>query len=221
MAGPAFSPINGNGVTLDGRYISNGATSAFDLNSWRSIWLNHEITHTLGLVDFYAFTRENSNNPYDGHRYVGEFSYMGLSSFDGNAPSLFAFERWNLGWLDDSQIVCTSAKEITQLITPVQTAGGVKAVIVPLSSTKHSWSRVAGRLVSTAESPSRGALVYTVDSSVQSGYGPVRVFPNAVATDPRFLQAPRANGESVTVDGITVKVTNASSSGDTVLITRP
>ncbi|MFM8265998.1 MAG: hypothetical protein ACKOAI_08040 [Acidimicrobiia bacterium] len=221
MAGPAFSPINGNGVTLDGRYISNGATSAFDLNSWRSIWLNHEITHTLGLVDFYAFTRENSNNPYDGHRYVGEFSYMGLSSFDGNAPSLFAFERWNLGWLDDSQIVCTSAKEITQLITPVQTAGGVKAVIVPLSSTKALVVESRRAIGLDSRIAKSGALVYTVDSSVQSGYGPVRVFPNAVATDPRFLQAPRANGESVTVDGITVKVTNASSSGDTVLITRP
>jgi len=97
MAGPAFSAINRNGITLDGKYISNGATSAYDLNDWSSIWLNHEITHTFGLVDVYAATRENANNAYDGHRYVGEFSYMGLSSFDGNAPALFAYERWNLG----------------------------------------------------------------------------------------------------------------------------
>ena len=135
-AGPAFTAIRGNGLTLDGKYISNGTTSAYDLNYWKSIWLNHEITHAMGLVDVYAATRENAANSYDGHRYVGEFSYMGFSSFDGNAPSLFAFERWNLGWLEDSQIICSSAKEISQLITPVQSAGGIKAVIVPLSRTK-------------------------------------------------------------------------------------
>ena len=56
MAGPAFSAIRGNGITLDGKYISNGTTSAYDLNYWKSIWLNHEITHTMGLVDVYAAT---------------------------------------------------------------------------------------------------------------------------------------------------------------------
>jgi hypothetical protein len=30
------------------------------------------------------------------HRYVGQFSYMGYSSFESNAPSLLAYERWNL-----------------------------------------------------------------------------------------------------------------------------
>jgi M6 family metalloprotease-like protein len=221
MAGPAFAAINGNGITLDGKYISNGATSAYDLNNWGSIWLNHEITHTMGLVDVYAFTRENSANSYDGFRFTGEFSYMGLSSFDGNAPSLFAFERWNLGWLSDSQIVCSSEKEISQLITPLQSAGGIKAVIVPLGRTKAlvvESRRATGLDKKIAKT---GALVYTVDSSVQSGYGPVRIFPSAVSSDPRYLQAPRAAGESVTVEGITVSVTSASSAGDTVSIKRP
>lgn len=221
MAGPAFSAINRNGITLDGKYISNGATSAYDLNYWSSIWLNHEITHTFGLVDVYAATRENANNAYDGHRYVGEFSYMGLSSFDGNAPSLFAYERWNLGWLDDSQIVCSTDKEISQLITPVQATGGIKAVIVPLTTTKALVVESRRALGLDRRIAKSGALVYTVDSSVQSGYGPVRVYPSSVTSDPRYLQAPRAPGESVTVEGITVRVTSASNSGDTVLITRP
>lgn len=221
MAGPAFAAINGNGITLDGKYVSNGATSAYDLNTWSSIWLNHEITHAFGLVDVYAATRDDANNAYDGHRHVGEFSYMGLSSFDGNAPSLFAFERWNLGWLDDSQIVCSSAKEITQLVTPVQSAGGIKAVIVPLTATKALVVESRRALGLDRRIAKPGALVYTVDSSVQSGLGPVKVYPSAVASDPRFLSAPRAAGESVTVEGITVRVSSASSAGDTVVITRP
>ena len=221
MAGPAFSAIRGNGLTLDGKYISNGTTSAYDLNTWKSIWLNHEITHTLGLADVYAATRENSANSYDGHRYVGEFSYMGLSSFDGNAPGLFAFERWNLGWIDDSQIVCSSAKEISQLVTPVQTAGGIKAVIVPLTRTKALVVESRRAIGIDNKIAKSGALVYIVDSSVQSGYGPVKIYPSSVATDPRYLRAPRAVGESVTVEGITVSVTSATSAGDTVSITRP
>ena len=221
MAGPAFSAIRGNGITLDGKYISNGTTSAYDLNYWKSIWLNHEITHTMGLVDVYAATRENSANNYDGHRYVGEFSYMGFSSFEGNAPGLFAFERWNLGWIDDAQIVCSSAKEISQLITPVQSAGGIKAVIVPLSRTKALVVESRRAIGLDSKIAKTGALVYIVDSSVQSGYGPVKIYPSSVSTDPRYLQAPRAVGESVTVEGITVSVTSASSAGDTVSIKRP
>ena len=221
MAGPAFSAIRGNGITLDGKYISNGTTSAYDLNYWKSIWLNHEITHTMGLVDVYAATRENSANSYDGHRYVGEFSYMGFSSFEGNAPGLFAFERWNLGWIDDAQIVCSSAKEISQLITPVQSAGGIKAVIVPLSRTKALVVESRRAIGLDSKIAKTGALVYIVDSSVQSGYGPVKIYPSSVLTDPRYLQAPRAVGESVTVEGITVSVTSATSAGDTVSIKRP
>jgi len=221
MAGPAFSAIRGNGITLDGKYISNGTTSAYDLNYWKSIWLNHEITHTMGLADVYAATRENSANNYDGHRYVGEFSYMGFSSFEGNAPGLFAFERWNLGWIDDAQIVCSSAKEISQLITPVQSAGGIKAVIEPLSRTKALVVESRRAIGLDSKIAKTGALVYIVDSSVQSGYGPVKIYPSSVLTDPRYLQAPRAVGESVTVEGITVSVTSATSAGDTVSIKRP
>jgi M6 family metalloprotease-like protein len=221
MAGPAFSPTGNDGITLDGKNISNGATSAFDLNDWKSIWLNHEVTHTMGLVDFYSFTTENSNNIYDGHRFVGEFSYMGLSSFDSNAPSLLAFERWNLGWLDDTQIICSSKNEIRQLITPVEVADGIKAVIVPLSRTKALVVESRRAIGLDSKMTKSGALVYTVDSSVQSGNGPVRVYPSSVSTDPRYLQSPRAIGESVTVDGITVTVTASDSSGDTVTIQRP
>ena len=219
-SGPAFAATRKNGITLDGKYISNGATSAYDLNNWKSIWLNHEVTHTLGLVDLYAFTQSNPANRYDGLRYTGEFSYMGFSSYESNAPSLFAFERWNLGWINDSQIKCLKDAKSTELISPVQTSGGVKAVIIPISRTKAvviESRRAIGIDKNIAKS---GALVYVVDSSIQSGQGPVKVFPSDVSSDPRYLKAPRALGESVTTEGITVKVTKSDASGDTVEITK-
>ena len=219
-SGPAFSSIRSTGFTLDGKYIANGATSSHDLNYWKSIWLNHEITHTMGLVDVYAAAQSNPANRYDGFRYTGEFSYMGFSSFEGNAPSLFAFERWNLGWIDDSQIKCSKDINSTELISPVQTSGGVKAVIIPISRTKAlviESRRAIGIDKNIAKS---GALVYVVDSSIQSGQGPVKVFPSELSGDPRYLKAPRALGESVTTEGITVKVTKSDDSGDTVEITK-
>ena len=219
-SGPAFAAIRKNGITLDGKYISNGATSAYDLNNWKSIWLNHEVTHTLGLVDLYASTQSNPANRYDNLRYTGEFSYMGFSSYESNAPSLFAFERWNLGWINDSQIKCLKDAKSTELISPVQTSGGVKAVVIPISRTKAvviESRRAIGIDKNIAKS---GALVYVVDSSIQSGQGPVRIFPSDVSSDPRYLKAPRALGESVTTEGVTIKVTKSDNSGDTVEITK-
>jgi len=218
--GPAFAAIRRNGITLDGNYISNGATSAYDLNNWKSIWLNHEVSHTLGLVDLYAFTQSDSANLYDNLRYTGEFSYMGFSSYESNAPSLFAFERWNLGWIDDSQIKCLKDAKSTELISPVQTSGGVKAVVIPISRTKAVVIESRRAIGIDKNITKSGALVYVVDSSIQSGQGPIKVFPSDVSSDPRYLEAPRALGESVTTEGITVKVTKSDDTGDTVEITR-
>lgn len=219
-SGPAFSAIHSNGITLDGRYISNGATSAYDLNEWKSIWLNHEVSHSMGLVDLYAATSENSSNQYDGFRYTGEFSYMGLSSYQSNSPSLLAFERWNLGWLSDDQIICSDAAITSQLISPVESPGGVKAVIVPISKTKALVVESRRAIGLDKAMKKFGALVYIVDSSIQSGFGPVKVYPSNVTTDPRYLDAPRAVGESVKIEGITVTVTKSDSTGDTVEINK-
>ena len=219
-SGPAFSAIRSNGLTLDGKYISNGATSAYDLNYWKSIWLNHEVTHTLGLVDLYAATQENSANRYDQFRFTGEFSYMGFSSYESNSPSLFAYERWNLGWLDDSQIKCMSESKTTQLITPVETIGGIKAVMVPISKTKAVVIESRRALGIDSKLAKSGALVYVVDSTNQSGLGPVQVYPSDVTSDPRYLKAPRTVGEKITVEGITVTVTQSNESGDTVEISK-
>ena len=219
-SGPAFASIYGKGFTLDKKYIANGTTSANDLNDWKSIWLNHEVTHTMGLVDFYAFTSSDLSNSLDGHRYVGQFSYMGLSSFDSNSPGLTAYERWYLDWLDDSQVLCSSANEITQLITPVETVGGIKAVMIPLSRTQSIVIESRRPIGIDIKLKKSGTLVYLVDSTKQSGMGPVQIYPSDIKSDPLFLQAPRAVGESVTVKGFSIKVLASDSSGDTVFVKR-
>lgn len=218
-SGPAFTAIQGNGFTLDGKYIANGATSAFDLNSWGYIWLNHEMGHALGLPDLYAFTRQDASNPNDGHRYVGDFSLMGLSSLNSNSPGFLAWERWLLGWLDDDQIYCVEGKRATKLITPISRKSGLKAVIVPISPIKVLVieSRRAEGIDKNVKKP--GALVYLVDSGIQSGMGPVKIFP-ADPSDNRRVLSTRAEGESVTVEGFTITVRKSDKDGDLVEITQ-
>lgn len=218
-SGPAFASLYGRGFTLDGKYIANGTTSSYDLNNWKSIWLNHEVTHTMGLVDLYAATPSNGAS-WDYHRYVGQFSYMGLSSFDSNAPSLTAFERWNLDWLDDEQIVCNDQSDFTQLITPVQIKGGIKAIMLPISTTKVIVIESRRSIGIDKSIKKTGALVYVVDSTKQSGFGPIQIFPSDLTNDPIYLNSPRALGESVSVEGYTISVTASSANGDTVTITR-
>lgn len=217
--GPAMAANTGWGVTADGNEMLNVVTSGYDLNNWGSIWLNHEVTHTLGLVDLYSYAAPTYP---DTLYYAGKFSYMGFNSFTSNSPGLTAWERWVLGWLDDSQMLCANPRasgEINTLITPIGTSGGQKAVVIPVGDTKavvvesRRASGIDANIVKT------GALVYTVDSSIPSGYGPISVFPKGGASDPYATTAPRAAGESVSVSGITVQVLSSDSSGDTVRIT--
>jgi M6 family metalloprotease-like protein len=219
-SGPGFASVYGRGFTLDGKYIGNGATSSYDLNYWKSIWLNHEVTHTMGLVDFYAATPGGGSDYWDWHRYVGQFSYMGYSSFESNAPGLTAYERWYLDWLDNSQIICSSAAETTQLISPVETTGGVKAVMIPLSKTKLIVIESRRPIGIDKNLKKSGALVYVIDSTKQSGMGPAQVYPIDLKNDPLYLTAPRTQGESVSVEGYTITVTSSDNSGDTVTIKR-
>lgn len=213
-AGPAFTPISmGEGIPVDGTTLLNGATSAYDINFWGAIWLNHEITHALGLVDLYAF-EGNEQFPY-----TGEFSYMGLSSLESSAPGLLAWERWVLGWIDDKQVLCLEsppASAVTARLTPVATIGGPKMVVVAIGKTRAVVIEARRPVGLDGKLRKAGVLVYTVDTSVESGMGPVRVVP-ADPIDPKvgyttFFDAPRALGESIIVEG--VKVTTVGEDAD-------
>ena len=108
----------------------------------------------------------------------------------------------------------------TTLISPVQTTGGTKAVVIPLSRTKAVVVESRRKIGVDKGLNKAGALVYLVDSSVRSGLGPVKVFPSNTATDPWYLNAPRALGESVTVEGVTIEVIESNENGDTVSVRR-
>lgn len=214
--GPAFGASPGGGYSADGKTFANGATSGADLPGWGPYWLNHETGHMMGLPDLYAYQYDPNNYP-DQHRFVGGFSLMGF--IDGSAPGFFAFERWQLGWLDDEQIVCQTIADQTTSLTPIETQGGIKAVIVPISESKALVVESRRPFGADAELVKSGALVYVIDTSIYSGEGTLVVHP-ILADDPYRDQSPLAVGESVTVEGVTVTVVDANEQGDTVQVTK-
>jgi hypothetical protein len=64
-----------------------------------------------------------------------------------------------------------------------------------------------------------GALVYTVDAGIESGFGPVKVFP-AIDSDLKKLRSTLAAGEKVSVEGFTITVKTADSSGDVISVVK-
>jgi M6 family metalloprotease-like protein len=216
--GPAFTGFPGGGINTGGTEILNGVTSGQDLPYWGFLWINHEVGHTMGLVDLYPYEVDSTKNTStydDSSRFVGDFSLMGNINGKGKEP--LAFERWQLGWLDDSQVVCQLTNDQTTTLSAIETPGGTKAVMVPTGKTtavvvesRHPFGYDQGL-------PKTGALVYTIDTSIYSGMGVIQIQP-IIAGDPLFLKSPLAVGESVTVGNVTITVTASDANGDTVQV---
>jgi M6 family metalloprotease-like protein len=211
-SGPAFTPTGPSfGVTASGKTFQNGATSGNDLFTWGYKWFNHEIGHAMSLVDLYAFAGAT-------HRFVGDYSMMGY--INGTAPEILAWERWHLGWLDDSQVVCPASGTNTFALTPVETSGGVKMIVVPTGRTTAVVVESRRPLGFDVNLTRSGLLVYYIDTSIASGQGVVKVLP-IDETDTRKLNAPLTVGQSLTYNGVTVKFASGDATTVNVEVTRP
>lgn len=207
--GPAFGGDPGYGIKAGGVELYNGVTSGYDLLFWGSLWLNHEVGHSMGLNDLYGYSGS------DAHRFVGGWSLMGL--INGRAPEYFAFERWQLGWLDDDQIVCQESGEQTTELSAIEVPGGTKAVIVPLDGTRALVIESRRALGYDTALEEVGALVYLVDTNIYSGEGTIVVLPEEGAGQYKY-GAPLAPGETLEFEGVTITVLEASDQSDTVHI---
>jgi M6 family metalloprotease-like protein len=212
--GPAFSGApDFGGITADGVTLYNGTTSGVDMTGWGFLWLNHETGHTMGLVDLYSSVGTTDASI---DQFTGDFSVMG--DIGGKAIEPLAYERWLLGWLDDSQVICQESGDVTTTLTPIEVAGGTKAVMVPTGPTTGVLVEYRQPLGYDKKLPKAGALVYTIDTSVQSGSGPIKVLP-VIAGDSFRDRSPLAAGESLTVGSVTIKVLAVTADGISVQVT--
>jgi M6 family metalloprotease-like protein len=211
--GPALVANAGFGVTVPGRGpIGNGTNSGRDLNYWGGTWLNHEVGHLLSLPDLYDYVSPS------GFRHTGEWSLMGL--INGRGPEWTAFERWQLGWLSDSQVHCAGSGTTELTVSPIESAGGLKAVMVPLSRTRALVVESRRAIGFDAGLTQPGALVYLIDTGVASGAGTMRVLPYDDGDAVKLMRTLVVGGV-LGFEGVTVEVLAGGAGGDLVRVGRP
>ncbi|MCB9433959.1 MAG: hypothetical protein H6668_18475 [Ardenticatenaceae bacterium] len=151
---------------------------------------------------------------------TGSFSIMAAATDAAHAPGMFAFERWQLGWLNDTQIFCQTGGEETTDLAAIEQADGTKAVMVPLG--ERAALVVESRRASGVDQElvKEGALVYTVNTAVEPSGAPIRVWP-ALDNDLYRDRSPLAQGESLTYCNITITNVTARDNGDSVRVTIP
>ncbi|MGK0361708.1 MAG: M6 family metalloprotease-like protein, partial [Bradymonadia bacterium] len=107
--GPTWTGVPGWEIEADGNAMTNGITSGRDLLFWSSQWLNHEMCHSMSLPDLYEYGGPGG--------FTRPFSLMDL--IDSDAAELLAWERWQLGWIDDDQVLC-AAYDTPITLTPIE-----------------------------------------------------------------------------------------------------
>lgn len=181
----------------------------------------HETGHTLGLPDLYPVSSVGGTTFY-----VGGWDVMGLPS--SQSPDHFAWHKWYLDWVTDSQIKCIAGEtgSFSALVSPIEIAGAsdTKAIVYrkPSSNRQVLVAEVRGKTGLDSSGCAEGVLLYTVDVGVQSMEGPIRVLDTVAGkgckNDPlnNLLQA---NSAAYTVPNWGVTITVGSQVGAAYNIT--
>ena len=213
------------GIQADGTAIRSGIVQGSSILSSDVFYKNGGLAQrlielaTLEPLYYAADLFPSLTTPEEQSAPVGVFSLLTRGLLTGPADGFFAFERWQLGWLDDGQIFCQPGGDQTTELSAIQQAGNMKAVMVPLSPT--SALVVESRRPVGFDYIQPGALVYTVDTSIEAGKGPIQVLPVSDNDDWRHGKSPLAQGESLEYCNITITNVVAGANGDTVRVIIP
>jgi hypothetical protein len=116
-------------------------------------------------------------------------------------------------------VVCVNSGVNRVTLTPLETPGGTKLFVSPLSST--SALVVESRQASVLNSgiPKSGPLVYLVDTSIPSGNGTVKVLP-IDDVDSKKLFLTMSVGQEIKFGNLTVKYVGKNLLGDVIDLKR-
>jgi M6 family metalloprotease-like protein len=129
--------------------------------------LDHETSHLFGPRDYYSTVAGGTD------QFVGFWSLMGEPVPGGDH---FAWDKWRMGWLADSQVRCVNGVGSADfVVSPVETRGGVKAVVLRTGLRTAVVAEYRTLVGADASQCSSGVLIYTVNSALAGGAGPIRV----------------------------------------------
>ncbi len=225
---PAFTPEDPYwGLSADGNVITNGLTRGTDWDNFSANVIAHEMSHTMGLPDTYEI---GATSPAQ-HAHVGNFGIMGLivphtggsllGSLDPlNGNEMLAWHRWQLGWIEDSEVFCATSSTTSIEVGPLTNNAGSRMLVMPVDS---SMTVVAENRTSDGYDQNLstgGILVYSVDERIGSGKGPIKVqgdFSGDWADSSVLLQS----GEKIIVAGYEIFVTSKVGNNYFVEISTP
>jgi uncharacterized protein (TIGR03437 family) len=191
---PTWVPNPGSGINVDGvevrHVVTLGADARLAIPVYQWHVIHHETGHLMGLPDLYLYSGS------DVHAPVGGWDNMGLISV--GAPYT-AWQKRKLGWLSNSDFICVTAASQQVDLSPLEGKTGVRGLAVQISQTKALVAEVRRLTGQDARLCDEGLLVYTVDSSIASGSGPIVVQRAASGSDSAKL-AKCGSGYNATFD---------------------
>ncbi|MBQ5782457.1 MAG: hypothetical protein IIV99_03615 [Oscillospiraceae bacterium] len=202
-------------ISCESGEIGLAVTFGRDMYKRKGLLLAHETGHIMGLPDLYTYGVTEGARDAFGH--CGTWDLMGW--IEGIAPDYIAYSKWRLGWLDDEQFAVAEESGEYQL-TPVETAEGLKGVIIPFDEYHGYIVEYRQPLGLDENLPEEAILVYRIDGTIRSGKGCISLIP---PQEELYLQIDRdkldgicRKGETVSRDGISV----TSLGGGKIKVTR-
>ena len=184
---------------------------------WRTV--AHEVGHLLGLMDLW--NREDST-AWQGQT-AAPFSLMNTGAGWGYAGDFFAWEKWVLGWIPDTDVYCFSKdpNDLSVDLASLDVLQGIRLVAMPISSTKVLAIEYRKKSTLDFGIIKSGALVYTIDTTKRNLELPIRIIPSEEALQQpfaenlkdyeRYKKAPLGNFDSVEIEGLQVANTGIDS----------
>ena len=164
--------------TVDGKKLSSVVLlgRAYVQVGLRSPYLViHELGHLFGLPDLYSYIDAFKTNQ-DSTDTVAYFSVMNKAAVGG--IGYFGWEKYILGWLDDPQMMCHKAGEVTGNLVSLTKTNGLKMIAVPISSSQVLVVENRTKEGIDKMIPNPGIIAYVVDSSIEGGKNPIKVLNN-------------------------------------------
>lgn len=128
--------------------------------------LAHELGHVLGLPDLYVTAGNGAESIY-----VGPWDPMSRPL----GQNLLAWHAWSLGWLDASNVACIYTGTREAALTPLETTGGLKALLLPNGAQSVTVIEARKKTGLDAGLCAEGILVYTIQIDAVPKAIPVRV----------------------------------------------
>ena len=205
---PAFGSADPKylGATyLGGDYWSNGSSWTIPA---------HEFGHfALGIADLYDFKASmlGQSGFEQQFQYLGVYDIMNWAG--GAGLELTAWSRWIAKLTSDAQMLCLPNASTITLLKPIEDVGDdVKGLVIPISETQAIVieNRAAKGFDSKLESGGQGVISYLVDTSIQSGSGPIKIIRKSGSSNIWFQDNALKNGDSLDYLGYKIKIIGQS-----------